>query len=214
MELTNARLVDFLSEITINTSFFNKLKIRYRPYLCPFVELLSLIEDNVVVADIGCGSGQFLLLATRFRNPANVIGIEVSEELIFNAQELFKRYPDKLSKFITFDGLNMPADISQADVIFLIDVLHHVPSRNQDQFLRNIISVMKKGARLVLKDIEASSFFVYVNKLHDFVFAGEVGVERSSSDIIKLLKKENVQTSPVIHKQMLLYPHYTIVSQK
>ena len=43
--------------------------------------------------DVGCGSGQFLLLLTEFAEPQEVFGIEISDKLIDNAQRLFSSIP-------------------------------------------------------------------------------------------------------------------------
>jgi 2-polyprenyl-3-methyl-5-hydroxy-6-metoxy-1,4-benzoquinol methylase len=100
------------------------------------------------------------------------------------------------------------------DVLFLIDVLHHVPKKNQEVFLKDLANIMKPGARLVLKDIDASSPLVYCNKIHDLIFAREIGNEMSMESAKNLLVANGLNIIEQSKRTMYVYPHYTLVAQK
>lgn len=214
MELTNKQLLQYLKSLQFNSGFIDKLKIYYRPLVCPFADLIKTVKGGDKVADIGCGSGQFCLLLSNFSKPSFIYGIEISDRLIKNAQQLFSKYSNTPNQFEYFDGISFPEKIGEMDVIFLNDVLHHVPKNIQVQFMKSLLQKMKSGSRIVLKDIDRSSPFVYFNKMHDLIFAGETGNELKYSDAIQLLENNQTEITETIKKRMYVYPHYIIIAQK
>ncbi|HML58122.1 MAG TPA: methyltransferase domain-containing protein [Ferruginibacter sp.] len=213
-KITNPEIVRFLKEHFPGTGFIDGLKIKYRSYICPFTSLLSYIRPGDHVGDIGCGSGQFLLLASHFARPASVYGIEISERLIQNANALFDRQSFKSYEFKTYDGDHLPERLGEMDILFLIDVLHHVPPKQQVRFIEQICAVMKPGARFILKDIDRSSPLVVFNKMHDIIFAGEAGNEISMNKAANLLRTNGMHIIEEHKRTMYVYPHYTYVAQK
>ena len=212
--LTNAKLIEFLKENYEATGFIDGLKIKYRSLICPFIELIEKINPGDKVGDVGCGSGQFLLLASEFAKPQSVYGIEISQRLIDNANSLFRKRNTIAHEFAVYDGIQFPEGIGEMDLIFLIDVLHHVGSKNRELFIKNLVERMKPGAKLVLKDINRASGFVYFTKLHDFIFAGEIGSEISLNAARQLLERNGLQILEQTKRRMYVYPHYCIVAKK
>lgn len=214
-QLQNKEIVDFLCNTEFKAGLFDTLKIRYRTYICPFVELISFVKPGDKVADVGCGSGQFLLLVSKFAdNPQSLYGIEITHRLIDNARELFSQHASINYHFETFDGSHFPEELSKVDIIFLIDVLHHVLRKHQESFLKNLINIMKPGARLVLKDINGGSPLVFFNKMHDMIFAGEIGNELRMEKAKELLINNGLRIIEQKKRRMYVYPHYTFVAQK
>ena len=210
----NKDIIQFLSKTEFSAGLFDTLKIKYRTYICPFIDLIGKVKPGNKVGDIGCGSGQFLLLVSKFADqPSELFGIEIEKRLIDNAKVLFKDRETK-SQFEIFDGVHFPEKISEMDILFLIDVLHHVPKKSQQQFMEDLISLMKPGSRLILKDINAGSPLVYFNKMHDMIFAHEIGNEMSMDAAKKLLEQNGLTITIQEKKRMYVYPHYTLVAQK
>jgi 2-polyprenyl-3-methyl-5-hydroxy-6-metoxy-1,4-benzoquinol methylase len=212
--ITNPAIVSFLKANFPGTGFVDGLKIKYRSYICPFIQLLSMVKPGDKVGDIGCGSGQFLLLVSHFAEPASVYGIEINERLVQNAHALFARQPFGSYNFEKFNGKDFPAAIGEMDILFLVDVLHHVPVAQQESFLKSICAAMKPGALFILKDINHSNPLVVFNKLHDLVFAGELGHEISMKKAVNLLRTYGMDILEEHKKTMYVYPHYTIVAKK
>lgn len=212
--ITNPAIINFLKEKYQSTGFIDSLKIKYRSLICPFISLLEMVKPGEKVGDVGCGSGQFLLLVSNFAKPSYLFGIEITKRLIDNANKLFGQLPSGSYGFSTYDGVTFPDQLREMDVIFLIDVLHHVPKKNQDDFLKNLSTMLKPGARLVLKDINASSPLVYVNKLHDLIFAREIGNEMTMDRAKKLLQDNGLEIIQQEKRTMYVYPHYTLVAKK
>ena len=98
--------------------------------------------------------------------------------------------------------------------IYLNDVFHHVPKKLQIRFLETIYNSLSKGSVFVLKDINKSSPLVYFNKLHDIIFAGEIGNEMKYNDAYYLLKNLGFEIVSTHKERIFLYPHYIITCKK
>ena len=212
--VTNKEIIDFLKSNYTATGFIDGLKIKYRSVICPFVDLISKVEPGERVGDIGCGSGQFLLLLSRFAQPSCLYGIEISERLIQNANSLFAKSSFKNYGFSVYNGADFPGEMGNMDRLFLIDVIHHVPLKQLEIFLTDVYKLMKPGAKLVLKDINAGSPLVIFNKIHDAVFSREIGNEISMEKAIALLQNIGFKIIETGKRTMYVYPHYTIVACK
>src|SRR5262249_51811887 len=106
----------------------------YRPYICPYEQLIPYIPKQASVLDIGAGNGLFLLLLTKFGRVRAGLGIDVNAKAI--------AYADRIARLIGATQLQFRclANISEwptepVDAVTLIDVLHHVPPAKQRQFL-------------------------------------------------------------------------------
>ena len=212
--LNNAAIIKFLSSKFKSAGFIDSLKIKYRSLICPFISLIQTVKPGEKAGDVGCGSGQFLLLLTEFAQPSYLYGIEISKKLIDNAHNLFSSFPKEKYAFEQYDGIHFPKALAEMDVLFLIDVLHHVPKNNQEAFIKDLAIIMKPGSRLVLKDIDAASPLVYCNKIHDFIFAREIGNEMSMESAKNLLVANGLNIIEQSKRTMYVYPHYTLVAQK
>ncbi len=212
--INNEAIIRFLKTKFKGAGFIDSLKIKYRSLICPFISLIKMVQPGDKAGDIGCGSGQFLLLLTEFAQPSYLYGIEISRKLINNAHSLFSALPNEQYHFEEFDGTHFPAKVSELDIVFLIDVLHHVPKKYHESFIRDLANTLKPGARLVLKDMNGGSPLVYFNKLHDLIFAREIGNEISFENAKSLLKQNGLNIIEQEKRTMYVYPHYTIVAKK
>lgn len=209
------KYVKYLRDKTKKESFVDRLKIVFRPLIFPLEALLSEIKDGDKVFDIGCGSGQFLLLVAEFKKPSKVSGIEINDRLIKNANNLFSNYQESTDySFSTYDGIDFPSEIKDYNKVYLNDVLHHVPKKHQLKFLETIYNSLSKDAVFVLKDIDQSSPLVYFNKLHDIIFAGEIGKEMKYKDAFSQLEELGFEIISTTKKRIFFYPHYIITCKK
>jgi 2-polyprenyl-3-methyl-5-hydroxy-6-metoxy-1,4-benzoquinol methylase len=208
-------LVDVLRRHATSARALDRLKTLYRPYICPFDDLLKLVPPGAAVFDIGCGNGAFLLLVAVLRRPSALGGVEVSPRLIANAQSLLAGPSAGIGLDLrVYDGVTIP-DLGNYECVFLIDVLHHVPLPVRDAFLAHIWEAMAPGATLVLKDIDAASRLLCgCNKLHDLLLSGEVGHEIEAAAAIRALDHLGFRIDAVSRRRVLWYPHYTVVATK
>ena len=216
MAATNSSALSrYLKAVHNQAKAVDKLKIAYRPYICPFEDLLELASPGERVFDIGCGSGQFALLLAKYASPTWIGGAEINPELVRNAEELFVNSGIKIDyEFNVFDGKIFPESLCSADKVFLIDVFHHVPPSEQKTFLPNLHAMMRPGAVLVLKDIDAGSVFVYLNKLHDLLLSKEIGHEITAARLLSMAHEAGFQLVAQSFRRMLWYPHFTLVLKR
>ncbi|MBX2916012.1 MAG: class I SAM-dependent methyltransferase [Cyclobacteriaceae bacterium] len=212
--VTTSELVHFLKSKNVSTGFIDQLKVNFRPLISPFDDLINTLQNATSVFDIGCGSGQFALLLAEFTNVKKIGGIEINNHLINNATSLLNPYKKKIDfSFQVYNGKQIP-DLSDYQVILLIDVLHHVPKPNQLEFIKNIYEAMCPGSRLIIKDIDAGSWLVYFNKLHDMIFAKEIGNEWPLEKLKSFVYQIGFRILEVQKKQIYVYPHFTLILEK
>ena len=191
-------------------SGLSALKTRYRPFLCPLDMVLAKIPEGARLYDIGCGTGALLYLALKLRSVKVAHGYDISPEAV-KASAAFEMKPDKF-QVMHLPPEETPPDLHGYDTVTMIDVLHHIPAKLQDDFLRKTIAQMDSGARLIIKDIEASKILgSFMNQLHDLLLAREWVHQRRSKDIVQVLQSMGATVSRPVIRWSLWYPHFQIV---
>lgn len=215
MKIKRNDIVNFLNLNFDSIGFVDRLKIRYRPYVCPLDDLLSMASGYRSVYDIGCGNGQFVLLLAEFTDVFDLKGIEISDRLVNNARYLSEvKLPNKKINFAKFDGFNIPEDITNFDLIYLVDVLHHIPKNLRYGFINNLYNSMRVGSKLIVKDINAGSPLVMFNKIHDLIFSREIGNELSLTSAIMIFEKAGFFVESFRTRRTFVYPHYFLTLTK
>jgi SAM-dependent methyltransferase len=215
LHCTNSEIIRFLTSKTTRAGVIDRLKIRYRPLICPFPDLLNLATNKTAAFDLGCGSGQFCALLAHYTDVRDIMGIEISETLIRNALELNCEFAhSKSMKFQYFDGKTIPDEIGNYDVVYMIDVFHHVDPSHQRPLLQQLHRKMSPASTLVFKDINGSSPLVVFNKVHDLIFSGEIGNEISDKAARKLLEETGFKVKDAFTRTTFVYPHYFVVCEK
>ncbi|MBC7936791.1 MAG: class I SAM-dependent methyltransferase [Rhizobacter sp.] len=112
------------------------------------VKLLQPFENNVsnTILDVGCGDGATQFFMQQYFPAWSIKGIDVSEESIRRARQ--KNIASAV--FEMYDGINIPADESTVDIVFVAGVLHHVNFDLHLNIAREIKRVLKPGGRLYL----------------------------------------------------------------
>lgn len=114
-----------------------------------FTGLTQYVKEGNLVLDLGCGNGR-LVDALRGTG-VNMIGVDGSSELIARCKEKYAADVEKgWLGFTVSDVLELPFDSAQFDVIFLLAVMHHIPSEAlRVQLLKDLLGMTKKGGRCV-----------------------------------------------------------------
>jgi 2-polyprenyl-3-methyl-5-hydroxy-6-metoxy-1,4-benzoquinol methylase len=213
--MTSSELVDFLKQNYVDGRLIDKWKFIYRPYICPFKDLLKEIGSGKKIIDIGCGSGQFALLLAEFIKPKAIYGIDIEDRLIRIANKLLDPYRKKINiVFEVYNGRVLPELINKCDVVTMIDVLHHIPENMHKKFASDLYINMLPASNFILKDIDASNLLVYCNKLHDLLVVGAAGNELTMKEAIKLFTEYGFIVLKMTKRRILWYPHYTVVFKK
>lgn len=101
------------------------------------------------VLDAGCGNGRMaeIFCDSKIR----YLGIDNSEELIKIAKQRFKN--QRWAEFEVGDVLALAETPASFDLVLMIAVLHHLPTKKlRLQALRNISRLLKPGGRLVISN--------------------------------------------------------------
>ncbi|MEQ6124664.1 class I SAM-dependent methyltransferase [Pseudotenacibaculum sp. MALMAid0570] len=177
--------------------------------------LLKQVNKEDKIFDIGCGSGQFLLVVAEFVKAKKYFGIEITDTLITNANNLFSKYQKNANyQFLKYDGEFIPQEITDYNKVYMNDVLHHIPKDKQEQFIETLYNSLASSTTFILKDMDAASILVYFNKLHDLVFSQEIGNEISMKKACELLESKGFIISKQYRKRIFWYSHYIIVCKK
>jgi ubiquinone/menaquinone biosynthesis C-methylase UbiE len=113
----------------------------------------AAIEPGATVVEIGCGTGNVLLLAARVVPDATVIGLDPDVDALALAERKLRRA-----------GLTVQLDRAYADRLPYVDasvdrvlsafMLHHLPPDQQQAALREARRVLVPGGRLHLIDFD------------------------------------------------------------
>jgi len=149
-----------------------RLIIRFRPLICPFELLLEVVPANQSVLDIGCGTGLWLYLISKFKTPRSLSGIESSSLRINETKKAFLALSLPVSLIRTTSPETWPS--ADFGVVCMIDVLHHIPPANQESFFRSAALRVADGGSLIYKDMCVHPTWRRVaNQLHDLIIARE-----------------------------------------
>ena len=86
-------------------------------------DILSSIQTDASVMDVGCASGHYLRSIRQLSESCSYIGVDATPKYIESAKEIFKE--DKLAEFEVQDIYELD---KQADIVFCCNVLLHLPS--------------------------------------------------------------------------------------
>jgi 2-polyprenyl-3-methyl-5-hydroxy-6-metoxy-1,4-benzoquinol methylase len=122
----------------------------------PLSQLEKYFPRSGVVVDLGSGDG---LLANyiAISNPkVRVYGIDINRDRVKEAQKGVRN-----TTFVTGDILD--SKIPKADTIFLVHVLHHLPSKaSQLKLLKDIRTKLKPKGKLIIVEINNAPIFKYI----------------------------------------------------
>lgn len=109
--------------------------------------LLALLDENAVVADLGCGTGQVAEVLAPF--VGQVIGIDASHSMLKAAKRRLGTFTNVELRAGTLEAL--PVNDGGVDAAMMFLVLHHVadPARAIAEAAR----VLRPGGRLVIVDM-------------------------------------------------------------
>lgn len=152
----------------------------YRPYICPFGDLIGRVEVGSAILDVGCGGGLWLALLRETGRIRAGVGFDSSRQAIALAQAIEPSGREGAAA-LTFQLLPAQAEwptvaggaggVGGFDVVSIIDVLHHVPVGVGPSLFVNAAARLRPGGMLLYKDIYPGSWRSVCNRMHDLVMA-------------------------------------------
>jgi 2-polyprenyl-3-methyl-5-hydroxy-6-metoxy-1,4-benzoquinol methylase len=150
-----------------------RIIVKYRPAICPPERITSRIPGNSTVLDVGCGNGALLLGLALSNRLHSGTGCDVSPRAIKVAENAALVAGVTNLSFSRIQGLD---DLPEGpfDVVTVIDVMHHVPSRLQREFFSACARRVRSSGLLIYKDMANRPLFNNVfNRLHDAILAND-----------------------------------------
>jgi len=151
--------------------------------------LLGLLDENAVIADLGCGTGQVAEAVAPF--VGHVIGIDSSPSMRKAAAKRLAKHRNVELRAGTLEAL--PVGDGELDAAMMFLVLHHVadPARCIAEASR----VLKPGGRLVVVDMLPHDRDEYRSQM------GHVWLGFAEADVLRLLGEAGLD-----HVRMLPLP--------
>jgi SAM-dependent methyltransferase len=113
------------------------------------------IEPGATVVEIGCGTGNLLLLAARAVPSATLIGLDPDPSALAVARRKARRAGVTLRLDHGYAD-RLPYPDGSVDRVLSAFMLHHLPGDQQQAALREVHRVLAPGGRLHLLDIDGS----------------------------------------------------------
>ncbi|MBI1996728.1 MAG: metalloregulator ArsR/SmtB family transcription factor [Deltaproteobacteria bacterium] len=111
--------------------------------------IAKLLPRNLVVADVGCGTGSLSFELARFAR--KVIGIDLSGEMLRRAREVAKEREIRNVDFRRADALKLPLDSRSVDAVFCVMVLHFLP--DPERAIAELCRVTRRGGSVIVVDL-------------------------------------------------------------
>lgn len=109
----------------------------------------KLLPRNLVIADIGCGTGSLTFELARFAHKA--IGVDLSTEMLRRARELAKEKRVSNVEFRMGDALKLPLKSNQVDAAFSVMVLHFL--EEPEHAIKELCRITRPGGSVILVDL-------------------------------------------------------------
>ncbi|HOK41429.1 MAG TPA: class I SAM-dependent methyltransferase [bacterium] len=190
-------------------SLFAKIFIYARCLIAPFEKIIKYIPEKGIIVDIGCGYGMFANYISTKRKNCKIVGIDFNDKRIAeNKKSITNR---ENIDFFCCDVKDL--ELTNCDVICIIDLMHHIDFEKQKQLLEECYKKLSKGGLLIFKEIDTTpKWMYYCNILHDSImdFGNKLHF-RNSDEYKKLICERGFKfkQKEIMHKTYL--SHYLMI---
>ncbi|MFM8958351.1 MAG: SAM-dependent methyltransferase [Actinomycetota bacterium] len=178
------------------------------------VEHIPISQEASSLLNIGTGDGSLLnRLARRFTS------LEITTADVYESRgELIE--PDVASRIRMVNYL--PNDYSapfwthRFDIVLLVDVIHHVPTADRPNLLRQVWSSVAPSGTLLVKDVEPRGARAKLGLLSDKYITGDRHVVQVSAADMRALMVESCTNINVRETHLAThdFPNYLLVGQR
>jgi ubiquinone/menaquinone biosynthesis C-methylase UbiE len=109
----------------------------------------KLLPSNLVIADIGCGTGSLTFELARFARKA--IGVDLSSEMLRHARKVAHKKEIDNVDFKLGDALKLPLQSRSVDAAFCVMVLHFL--RDPQRAVAELCRITRPGGTVVVLDL-------------------------------------------------------------
>lgn len=125
--------------------------------LDPLLRITARLHDGARIAEVGCGTGDYLLALHDHFPSRDYSGFDLSPAMLAQARD---RCPWALRLEAANAESSIPAGTGDLDFAYAVDVLHHL--RSYEHFFHEMVRVLRSGGELAIltdsvEDIHARS---------------------------------------------------------
>ena len=133
------------------TSIFTKIRF----WDAPYCEIEKIVPKRGKILDLGCGDGIFVNYLATTSPKRDLIGIEVNKDRLKTANRGLKN-----TKFLV--GSVLTESFSKVDVITMIHLLHHLPSKkSQEELIEKTYKSLRMGGKLIIAEVSEKPLLKY-----------------------------------------------------
>ncbi len=174
-----------------------------------------LLPSDGPILDVGCGFGLWSAYFSQMQPGRRIIGIDPNAHRIDMAKKVAERLGVKTEFYA--EDVRQTAARGPFRAVYLLDVLHHIPSADQVDVVRQLTDMLEEGGTLVIKDITTKPWFGL--KFTEILDRAMVGMKeeltyRHHNEWSDLLRDLGYQVRVVRVPDVLPYPHVIIAATK
>jgi ArsR family transcriptional regulator len=109
----------------------------------------KLLPGNLVLADIGCGTGSLTVELARFAG--KVIGVDLSQEMLRRARQGIRERELRNVEFRRGDALDLPLETGSVDAAFCVMVLHFLAE--PERAVAELCRITRPGGSVIVVDL-------------------------------------------------------------
>jgi ubiquinone/menaquinone biosynthesis C-methylase UbiE len=113
------------------------------------IAIEKLLPQNLVLADIGCGTGNLTFELARFAH--KVIGVDLSQEMLRRARNVASEKQLRNVEFRRGDALKLPLEARSVDAAFCVMVLHFLS--DPQQAIAELCRITRAGGSVIVVDL-------------------------------------------------------------
>jgi len=206
-----------VSQYYEDSALLDRVLVRLRPYICPFMSIIQWVPASSTVLDIGCGRGQWLLTLAASGRMVKGTGCDIDHHSLEIGKKAAEHYAQSGGtaqiNFQYTATMDEWPKTQKFDVVSLIDVLHHVSPKMQPDYIRQALNLVKPGGILIYKDMASTpAWAAWGNRLHDLVMARQWIHYFSIEDVIEVIRqaggsvkyRENIRRLFYLHEFLLV----------
>jgi 2-polyprenyl-3-methyl-5-hydroxy-6-metoxy-1,4-benzoquinol methylase len=185
-----------------------------RPKLLSVMDLL--LPDEGRILDIGCGFGLFAAYFGQTQPERRIVGVDPDAKRIAIARRVSEAVGLQGHSFIAGDARDVALK-GPFSAAYVLDVMHHIPSKDQLPMLERLRDLLAPRGVLVVKDITTEpAFGLEFTRLLDRVMVGweEPLAYRHHREWGEMLASLGFHVRMVRVPDVLPYPHVVIAATK
>ncbi|MEK7084200.1 MAG: class I SAM-dependent methyltransferase [Patescibacteria group bacterium] len=183
-----------------------------RFFTAPYARLASQIPQNQngLIIDLGCGYGLFSNLLGVLFPDRQILGLELDKEKM--------KYADRGLPNVCFDHADITkTNLTKADCILLVHVLHHLNSyEEQETLIRSCVETLVIGGMLIICEVTRRPWwkFLLAYVADRLMYPGDAIYYRRQESMMTLLQGVGLRVTVDVSHQGTPFSHITYLCTK